>query len=321
MKYVLSVLAVSLAVPASADTLGPYTDLLVFGDSLSDPGNRFELTNGTEPPQSLYPLRQFTNGDTWAATLGADFDSGTNFAYGGATAITNDDIYPDFTAQRLEYYDADVSLGDNPLTAVNFGGNDLRSLIGDALPTEEEIGALFFQSIGSIAAGINELAATGLDDFLVFSAPKLSNLPDVIGTSLEPLVFSLVDGYNTALENAVLAYQGSPINVQIFDIVAAQDEIFANAAALGLTNTTDACLTPNNPETEENEFFFCGILEDPNTYFFFDGLHPTNTVHSEIAWMVQTAVTPVPLPGSLGLAFGGLVLLGGIARRRKVASV
>ncbi|CAN0602386.1 unnamed protein product, partial [Ectocarpus sp. 12 AP-2014] len=130
MKHLLAALVVALAAPVSAGTFGPYSELLVFGDSLSDPGNKAKLTDNTSPNPDFYPKRQFTNGDTWAKQLGADI--GTNFAYGDARATENGDEFPDFSAQvdlfkaALADTDSPLNVGDNPLAAVWFGGNDLR---------------------------------------------------------------------------------------------------------------------------------------------------------------------------------------------------
>ncbi len=305
--------------PASADTLGPYTDLLVFGDSLSDPGNVFELTGGAYPDETYYANRQFTDGDTWATQLGADLASGTNFAYGSATAITNGDIFPDFEAQRTEYFGAGVTLGDNPLTTVWFGGNDLRALLtpeGAGLDPVELIGGV----ITEIVTGIGVLPSTGLDDFLVFGLPDLGKIPSVVGTALEANVSALTTNFNMALAGALDFYYGetSPINVSFFNSQEFFLGILENADSFGITNQTDACYVADNPLTDADEFFFCG--DDAASYAFFDGLHPTETGHTALAGAVRDLVTPVPLPGGLSLALGGLVLLGGVARRRKVAT-
>ena len=39
MKYIIASIATALALPASAGTVGAYSDLFVFGDSVSDSGN------------------------------------------------------------------------------------------------------------------------------------------------------------------------------------------------------------------------------------------------------------------------------------------
>jgi phospholipase/lecithinase/hemolysin len=323
MKYVLSALAVSIALPASADTLGPYTDLLVFGDSLSDPGNVSTATGGLVPFFPIYPDGQFTNGDTWATQLGANLESGLNFAYGGATAVLTEEPdapfdIPDFVDQRAIYGASDVVLGDNPLTAIWFGGNDLRVLLepeGAALDPVALIGNV----INEIVIGINELATTGLNEFLVFGLPDLGRIPSVVN-DLEASAGAtfLSTTFNTNLALTLDAFFGNVLTptVQFFDTQSFFTDLLADADTLGITNLTDACVIADDDDTPENEFFFCGA--DQDTYAFFDGLHPTQKIHAALAGAVTDFVTPVPLPGGLSLALGGLVLLGGLAKRRKV---
>jgi phospholipase/lecithinase/hemolysin len=72
-------LCIFMPVAASAGSVLPgISDLLWFGDSLSDPGNAFAASGGTTPDPTFYPDGQYTNGDTWAVQLGADLASGAN---------------------------------------------------------------------------------------------------------------------------------------------------------------------------------------------------------------------------------------------------
>ncbi|MEM8864947.1 MAG: hypothetical protein AAGF31_05310, partial [Planctomycetota bacterium] len=94
---------------SSSAVAGPYTDLYVFGDSLSDVGNTSYWTSesffeGLAPdtPGNAYFDGRFTNGQVWtewvaeglgfaplepdtpAATSNPSGPGGNNFAYGGA---------------------------------------------------------------------------------------------------------------------------------------------------------------------------------------------------------------------------------------------
>ena len=325
MKYVLSALAISIALPASADTLGPYTDLLVFGDSLSDPGNVSTATGGTVPVAPIYPNGQFTNGDTWATLLGADLTSGLNFAFGGATAVLTEEPdalfdIPDFVDQRALYEASPVTLGDNPLTAIWFGGNDLRVLLDPANAALDPV-ALISDVITQIVVGVNDLATTGLSEFLVFGLPDLGLIPSVVNNpeaSFAASFLSSTFNQNLAATPELLYGNDLTPNVQFFDTQSFFAELLADADTLGIANLTDACVVADNEETVDvNEFFFCG--PDQDSYAFFDGLHPTQKIHLALANAVSDFVTPVSLPGGLSLALGGLVVLGGLARRRKVA--
>ena len=331
MKRIIAAVAVTLAVPASADTLGPYTDLLVFGDSLSDSGNVSIVTDSSIPFFPVYPNGQYTNGDTWATQLGTAAslspEGGTNFAYGNATAVqtVEPDAFfdvPDFVDQRALYGASGVELGDNPLTAIWFGGNDLRTLISSPPAPENAeavVGALIFSVVTAITTGINELAATGLDDFLVFGLPDLGKIPAVVNDPVASFqATELTTNFNLFLAGALTAYEDTGIDVSFFDTQSFFNALLGDADTLGITNVTDACVVADDIATPDvDETLFCGA--EQGSYAFFDGLHPTEKVHTALAGAVRDFVTPVPLPGGLTLALGGLVLLGSVARRRKVA--
>lgn len=330
MKHLLAALVVALAAPVSAGTFGPYSELLVFGDSLSDPGNKAKLTDNTSPNPDFYPKRQFTNGDTWAKQLGADI--GTNFAYGDARATENGDEFPDFSAQvdlfkaALADTDSPLNVGDNPLAAVWFGGNDLRDLSNDvfaALATTPDQAEFFKKAkaladvkaveiAASIAGGVGRLAAeTGLEDFLVFLAPDLSTIPALVDSDFAPLFLEVVNGTNLAIQFFVdqVAAAIPTINVEYFDPNLVAANILAAPAAFGLDpeKTKSQCLSTAG---------FCG-LENASDYYFFDDIHPTEKVHTVLAEAVRAQV--VPLPGGLSLALGGFALLGFAARRKRAA--
>ena len=330
MKYALAATAAILAAPANAESVGPYSDLIVFGDSLSDPGNVNFLTEGAIPPEPFYTDGQYTNGEAWASQLGADFESGTNFAYGDAKAVGGeDDIVPDFEEQRdlfLNSYADDAyadDLGDNPLTAVWLGGNDLRVLLDPEAPLLDPF-VLIDSVTTEIVTGIMELADTRLDDFLVFGLPDLGLIPAVVNDPEDSAAGTfLTDSFNAMLYGKIDAFftDNPLINVSFFDTKSFFADLLEDADELGLKNLTEACLVFDDDKTDENEFSYCGFNgEDPNTYVFFDGLHPTQPIHSALAAGVRDFVTPVPLPGGMGLALGGFALLGFAARRRKVAS-
>jgi phospholipase/lecithinase/hemolysin len=350
MKPFLTALTIMLAAPASAGTLGAITDLLVFGDSLSDPGNVAAISAGTVPDPDVYPQGQFTNGDTWAKQLGSGL--GTNFAYGGARAADNStyitdadgnitidptgDVIPDFAAQIDIFQAVAPSMGDNPLAAIWFGGNDLRDLgveiaTANAIarinstPAEElakTIETLVGTKVGaiasSIAGGVLELATqSGLDDFLVFFVPDLSTVPALAGTSDAPLFRQIVNGTNAAIKFAVgeVAKAIPTINVDFFDPNNVATKIFAAPKDFGIDPelVTSQCYVP---ATKTSPSEFCG-LENASQYYFFDDIHPTETVHTELAEAVRAQV--VPLPGGLSLALGGFALLGFAARRKRAA--
>lgn len=280
-------------------------DTLVFGDSLSDVGRERALLADAWP-SAIYPNDQRTDGVTWAEKIGSDAASGLNYAFGGARAVDNGDDRPDFLAQVGAFL-ADVGAGKDISTvdevAVWFGGNDFRALLEQALvdPTAlspANVTATATDIITTLVTGIGLLSTTGLTEFVVFGLPDLSGLPAVVNTAFQAPVRDAVEAYDTALQQALSGFNGTGITATFFNIVALSDATVMNANALGLTELTTACVTQ------------AGICADPSSYFFYDAIHPTDTVHSVIAGAYQDFTTPVPLPAGFPLLLSALAVTG-----------
>lgn len=310
MRQVLAALAVSAALPASADTLAPFGEVFVFGDSLSDAGNVATLAGalGFEFDFDSYPLGQFTNGQTWASQIGTtpSLQGGTNFAYGGARSADNGDPIPDLEAQVQQFVDAMPPLGANPLAAIWVGGNDFRDFADAGGGTAEETMLFISSVIGPISGSVMTLAASSINDIVVFGLPDLGQLPEFVGTEFGAQISQVVGGYNGALAQTVAGLDQAlgPVNVGFFDVDSLFRSLLGPDNAGGFTNWTEACLD-------------AGDACDPEQYVFWDDIHPTEAVHEIVADGFEDRIAPVPLPAGFPLLIGGLAALGIAARRRK----
>lgn len=298
MKRLLMTLAV-VAMPFSAGAvpLGPFSDLLVFGDSLSDPGNAFTASGGTIPPPSLYPNGQFTNGDTWATQLGADLASGQNFAFGGAKAVTDADLSPDLAAQVDGFIASALTLGPSPLAAIFIGANDLG-----AATTPAEAAQIIGAAVGQLTMSLDDLVAAGVSNFALLGLPNLGRFPDVVGTPLEADARNATLAFNAALQWQVAAMYPGAVYVDVFSTFEA---IFAMPADYGIVNTTEQCI----------QNIAC-LLGDPNSYAFYDRVHPTEKIHTVLAEAVRATVAPaVPAPAAAILMLSAFGLLAASRRR------
>lgn len=332
MKHLLAAFTIAIAAPVNADTFGPYSDLLVFGDSLSDAGNIASLTGGTFPDTTYYKQGQFTDGQTWASQLGSNI--GDNFAFGGARAVDNTfvrdadgtqtavptgDSVPDLFAQIgiFEALAAPV-VSDNPLTAIWIGGNDLRDIAFGLGTRTLTLGDAFAQATTvaqTIASGVARLAeTTQLDDFVVFSVPDISVVPGLSGGPLEGIVSTIAGFTNGVLlaELAKLELTLPDVNIQTFDVNKTILAVANDPSLVGARISDRECLVKVAGVVQS----YCGD-ENVSDYVFFDDIHPTNLVHTLIAENFEAQV--VPLPGGLSLALGGFALLGFAARRKHIA--
>ena len=188
-----------------------FSNTVVFGDSLSDPGNT--------------PFGQFTNTDVWATQLGLGVDSGRNFAVGGARAIPNS-VTSDFAEQVTQFVQAMPRLPDYSQAVVWFGGNDLLNLT-----TPAEIGL----AVANITTGILNLSANyGIDRFVIPGLPDFSQIPAAFG---DPAAQAASLGFNQGLSDSTTLLRALGVDARFVDTAA----LFADAQASGAFPNPGIC--------------------------------------------------------------------------------
>jgi phospholipase/lecithinase/hemolysin len=276
--------------------------IFFFGDSLSDAGNVYALTGeSARAPYDLIPSApytiggfQFSNGKTWAqrfaqslqlnmsgkASLDAPGRNG-NYAFGGARARNGSVSLAPTGQDQLNLYLADHNGAAHPdaLYVVQLGGNDVRDAL-DLLATGDQIAAqLAIQSAITAEAGlIMQLHAKGARHFLVANVPDIGLSPAVrlAGPSAVFFATFLASSYNAGLDFALAGLQGLPgISIDRLDLFAILGDIAANPADYGIADTESACL-----------IFYVksgAKCSKPETYLFWDGIHPTAKVHQIVS--------------------------------------
>ena len=245
----------------------------------------------------------FTNGATWVEGLGQYLSlagnarpalqntglKASNYAVAGARAFGNSPCLFNLTAQVATY------LADFPQTstrtevAIEMGGNDVRDALvavaasgnpADAAPfIQDALGALFFT--------INELYGHGARRFLVLNVPDIGKTPAVrsLGPGAVFVASSISATYNAGLAGVVQQLAGLPdIDLRVLDVYQILNDAIAQPGLYGFSNTTDACVTPNQPP------FTCA---KPDTYVFWDGIHPTKALHAIVG---QQAIAVISAP-------------------------
>lgn len=316
----LGLLCAAAAPPAAAS---PFTQLYAFGDSLSDVGNLFIATGGAQPAPPYFAGR-FSNGANWIDDLSASLGlgpvkpalaGGTDFAFGGAvtgpavpappTAIPN-------IGQQVGLFSLATG-GVAPASAlytVWIGSNDvfhaLDDIVAGTLTVPQAAGDLG-SAAKAAASAVNTLAGEGAKTFIVPLVPDLGKTPDATDIpGLPPIASLLSQAYNAALLAAIGGLDDD-ITVHYLDTFALIDAAVANPAAFGYTNVTDRCYV--GPYTGGGT-----VCATPNTYLFWDGLHPTAPGYARVAALAAAAV-PEP-PATLILLVAGLVTIGLRPRRR-----
>ncbi len=301
--------AMAPALPASA---APFTDLYVFGDSLTDTGNAHlgAITLGLSspaPPELGYFNGRLSNGPVWvdylsqrlgAGLLEPQLLGGTNYSVGGARAVANADPSPDLAQQIGRFADDLAGMAADPdaLYVVNFGGNDARDILhGDADAPDPAAVA------PTIAAGVVALNGLGARNILVAGIPNVGLQPEQNGAEVAGRALSLAldAALDAALAELVLADDS---RLFTFDYFSVSDPIEASPEAFGFTQPLDvSCL---------------GVPDASPTcpgFLFFDPIHPSTAAHRLIADAVAAEVDVAEPPMILLLGAG---LIGLAVRRR-----
>jgi cholinesterase len=283
---------------ASAVTIN---DLFVFGDSYSDTGAFFPLTNGSTAVGYLAQNFNIT------LTTSKNPDPGTegvNFAESGARIFVGPNppaTQPrSLTQQVAEFqnYVASNSVTFNPSTTLFFlsGGLNDHNMITPA------------QANAATTAQVATLYSLGARLFEIALLPSLVPAFSDSANNLNPGFRALVPQLQAEFPDAVFGLSNWGPDF---------DDILTNPSKYGITNTTDPCLN-----------FATGIAcSDPDKHFYYFIVHPSDVSHhivgNELFTEVLALPSPVPAPlagaGLPGLILASGGLLGWWRRRQRTA--
>ena len=308
---------------AFSATLAPaqqYTSIVVFGDSLSDTGNDADLTQkayGFRVPGVVadYTDGRFTDGkDTvpaarnylgvWVEQLAAllpakpavkaSLDGGTNYAYGFAkngsgtgefsfgTSPTYSVEVSNVGLQITTYLATHPRITSSTLFVVWGGANDV--LEATSLETVADAAL-------EDALNIQRLVNAGATQFLIPNLPPLGAIPRLNGSTAT----SVPANEATVLYNDTLAASLDllpivnffrPLHIARLDVFHLFESVLAAPSTFSFANVT--AMAQGN------------YLVNPDTYLFWDDLHPTTHGHNLLALDALKQVDPTlcrTLPG------------------------
>ena len=297
-----------------------YTRIVVFGDSLSDTGNLAHLSEVKYGVRIPGPIANYTDGrltdgyDTvpaaqkyfgvWieqlAATMPAhpavsnSLDGGTNYAYGfaftgpGTTLLTfgpgnSLSVNIENMGQQVtDYLATKPSINSTTLFVIWGGANDVLN----AASPSDVVNAAIHETLD-----IQRLIEAGATQFLVLNLPPLGLTPKLnsspatsIPANAAAALFNswLATGLSV-LRDFYFRRQITFFRVNVFRLF---NQIAASPGAFALTDITDA---------SQGNF-----VVDPDTYLFWDDIHPTTRGHNLLAGAAMKSIGS-PQCDSLGM--------------------
>jgi phospholipase/lecithinase/hemolysin len=245
-----------------------YSQIVVFGASLSDNGNAATVVPGLFPGAPYYPGRA-SNGLLWIDLVADEFgnevkpfvNGGSNYAVGGARtcAISGTSVNPFDMCYQTDIYLTQVrnKADASALYVVDAAtvGNNIFAVINNGLPGS----VITTEAASDIAKIMDKLYKTGARKFLVTNVPDVGATPRGQGLPSPATATALGDGFNATLNNELANFRASHsgTDVRLADFKAAV------AIKTGFTNTTDPCVV---------NLIACAT---PDTYTYWDNLHPT----------------------------------------------
>jgi phospholipase/lecithinase/hemolysin len=279
-----------------------YTSIVVFGDSLSDTGNDANLSEAKygvriPGPDADYTDGRFTDGaDTlppaenyfgvWVEQLAAaipshpevkdSLDGGTDYAYGFAFTGKGTSVFSfgpsdelsinvnNIGQQITDYLKTHPRVNDKTLFVVWGGANDILN----ATSQNAIIDAGINQTLN-----IQRLIDAGATQFIIPNLPPLGLVPRLNGspTTSVPATEG-AELYNEVLAVGIdelrLFNHHKHLQLAKLDVYALFNKIVATPSEYLLADVTDSSQ---------------GMAVDPDTYLFWDGLHPTTHGHNILA--------------------------------------
>lgn len=270
---------------AALATAGPFTSLIVYGDSLSDNGNLYAATgvpgapywqgrrsNGPVAVEGLaanlgVPLHDF-------AWIGATTGIG-NYGDGGTPTSSGLHSLPGMSAEFAASAASIAPIAPSSLFVIWGGPNDFLS------PSPLDQGNPFKaadRAVADLVALVSGAQGLGASHILVPGMPDLGLTPYFQSIGEAAFGSSLTDYFNAELKASL------PSGVIYFDTATLMRNMVSHPAAYGFTDVTDACFNPAVPS----------VCANPNSYLFFDSFHPSAHADAILADGFAAAVVPEP---------------------------
>lgn len=253
--------------------------LVSFGDSNSDTGNVFRMTNGSWPPSPPYFRGRLSDGILWSERL--NMSNVSCYAYEGASTddrivqgwgVMDEQRVPSLRQQILDYANQmrDKHIDFNrTLFAIWAGLNDFYF--------DETLSPLTIST--SLLNSTNDLLTFGVRHLLVFNQPPFQSYPFISLRNQSFHFDSFTNQLNAHLSAGLSALR--PLHPQssliFFDLHSLITKILTNGSSDSFDQTIDPCVNLTKNGTILHQCL------DVHRYVYFDDYHFTSHVHELIA--------------------------------------
>jgi outer membrane lipase/esterase len=329
-----------------APAMAAYSDVIFFGDSLSDTGNVLSLTTafGATPfPNFVAAPGRFSNGPVWTETLatGLGFaaaaapsnlifngsavvpigvQGGHNFSFGGArtglggSAGATTGLIGQLIAWNGAAFSTSLTRAADPnaLYVVVAGGNDLRDFRSGSAAALNPL-----QAATNVVNAVGLLAQAGAEHFLISTMPDLGRTPEAVALGLIPESTSATLLFNAALgsgsnllDASFLAATGRDLDIRMLDMFGVGESIYDDAVNHGGAQFGIVNVTtPCIGPVAPGVYFAPGSIDiNCSISAYSDPLHPSALTHRLIGQAALNAVAvAVPEPETYALLAVGLI--------------
>ncbi|KST66185.1 SGNH/GDSL hydrolase family protein [Mastigocoleus testarum] len=295
-----------------------FDDLVIFGDSYSDTGNAFHLSNNTFPPSPPYFEGRLSNGPIWvdkiASELSLQESDIQNFAFAGATS--GREVFvpegtniiaeePGFTSELPGLLDQVDQFADgigqdgadpNDIYFVWMNGNDFQLLNSNLSSSSNsssnlnsnsnltsnnvsEIQVAIAQYVSNISTAVTRLANLGAEKIAIPNISNLGLLPKAIESGASLQGTLTTLAINYALADTIDNLESNlGLDIIEIDVFGFTQAIVSSPQEFGFSNISDPLIEETNPE-------------NPDEFLFWDGVHFTTQAQKLFADLFKDAIT------------------------------
>lgn len=330
---------------AGAVRAAPFSDLVSFGDSLSDVGNAAGITKPGIAPlvNGYYQQTHFSDNVIWNETLAAYWGlaartpgrvawgpmpaalSGNTWAWGGSESSANS-VSPSWVdypipglLQETSSYLANFTPNATTLYSIWSGADNL--LVGNS-PSPAAASA----AVSSVKTAMVDLENAGARNLLIINMPKIGDTPYAQANGPTYIAAANVysTSYNAAMTSAIADLRADPnflATIYFVDVYTPLEQVVASVTTTG-TYTPDF-FVPGDPVTITNVSdkaldYFQTNGTYPDGYFFWDIVHPTTQGHALVAGLALQSISAVPEPSTMCMALAGIACGGFSMWRRRM---